>query len=1082
MATLALGLAGAAVGSFFGMPALGWAVGSMLGAALFPTKGPTTEGPRLSDLQIQTSTYGTVIPQVYGSARIAGNIIWSTDKKETRHEESQGGGKGGGPTATAVTYTYSMDLAVAICEGPITGIRRIWANSTLIYDASSTGSAGSIISSKGFFAGSSSQYGSLQIYNGSEEQLPDSTIQSQMQPGGYTPAFRGTAYAVFANLQLADFGNNVPQLEFEVVNTDQSQIINGRILSRSNSFMIDEGTFTDSSKSYIGITDLNEGSIRLTIGGTNDPASVMSGPPAYTKILNTNQTTCTTESVDSSESWMNIFRSYGTTFLRLGAPLNDKLVFYNYGNYLITSTSRIIQFYAKGSYPTTALGAFDSSTSVDQWFGDEIAAGDSRIAGVCPIQGGSAFFILFQRASENAICSRYYICNESGIKSRGVHNYTGTNNLASVSASMAIPRSSGTVNAAMVDISETQIIVGYRIYKIENGQITYWKSVASPPSVISVFVKNKIYAIYGKENVSGVQKDALVIYSPDDFISNDLDKSSISLPTVISRIAEQGGVDSSQLDTSQLTNEMVVGYVVNAQNSIRAMLEPLMQAHFFDAVESDTKIKFVKRGNAAAGWIYEEDLAAFEGSVGFELPNDVSITRTQEVELPQEITIQYLSWERAYQESAQYSRRETTSSNNKVSQSLPMVLTSQRAKQIADVLLQEAWKARQIYKFSTPRRYAIYEPTDVIYLQRNGVVYTLRLIKKTEGQNGVIDWEAVEEDASIYNQNAPASPGIIIDPNVLAPQATVLRMLDIPILRDYDNNFGLYCAAAPTESNWPGAGLYKSIDDITYSAQTSIYFNKETPCGYVRNVPGYWDPMDNRFDELNYFIVELGNGELSSMTEDQVLNGGNACVIGNEVLQFKTAELIDVDTYRLTGLLRGRKGTDWAIDTHQPNEEFTLLNSSSILRYEEDRSRMNVATKYKAVTSGQYIGSSYPKTVTNTGRSLKPYAVIYPKATRNGSTDVSISWIRRTRLSGEWQTPEVPLGENFEKYEIEIYGNSSYNTIKRTEVALTTNWTYSTAMQTLDFGTTPSTLYLRIYQMSDLVGRGFVCQATLNII
>ncbi|WP_396189777.1 phage tail protein [Flavobacterium sp.] len=1081
MATLALGLAGAAVGSFFGMPALGWAVGSMLGAALFPTKGPTTEGPRLSDLQVQTSTYGTVIPQVYGSARIAGNIIWSTNKKETRHEETQGGK--GGPTATSVTYTYAIDLAVAICEGPITGIRRIWANSILIYDASSTGSAGSIISSKGFFAGSSSNYGSLEVYNGSEDQLPNATIQSQMQPGADTPAYRGTAYVVFSNLQLADFGNNVPQLEFEIVNTDQAQIIDGRVLSTTNSFLIDEGNFTNGYQSYCGITDLNEGSIRLIVGGTNTPNSTTVGAPAYTKILNTDLTNSTTESVDSTDSWMNIHTNYpNNTFLRLGAPVNDKTVFFNYGNYPMSTTSRNLQFFPKNSSPSTNLGLYDNGYVFDYWFGDEIAAGDSRCQGVCPVQGYSSFFVLFQRTSENAICSRYYICNESGIKSRGVCNYgPSVQPLTSVSPSLAIPKANGTVNCAMVDISETQMISGNRLFNIGGGLITFYKYISHPGQTIqSVYCKNKVYAIYGTDTIAGKQR--VTIYSPDQFISNDVDKSSISLPAVINRIAAQGGIPETDLDTSQLIDEKVVGYVVNAQNSIRAMLEPLMQAHFFDAVESDTKIKFVKRGNDAAGWIYEEDLAAFEGSVGFELPNDVSITRTQEVELPQEITIQYLSWERAYQESAQYSRRETTSSNNKVSQSLPMVLTSQRAKQIADVLLQEAWKARQIYKFSTPRRYAIYEPTDVVYLQRNGTVYTLRLIKKTEGQNGVIDWEAVEEDASIYNQNAPASPGIIIDPNVLTPQPTVLRMLDIPILRDYDNNFGMYCAAAPTDSNWPGAGLYKSIDDISYTAQTSIYFNKETPCGYVRNVPDYWNPMDNRFDEINFFIVEMGNGELSSMTEDQVLNGGNTCVIGNEVLQFKTAELIDVDTYRLTGLLRGRKGTDWAIDTHQANEEFTLLNPNTVLRYEEDRSRMNVSTKYKAVTSGQYIGSAYPKTVTNTGRSLKPYSVIYAKGTKNGNTDILITWIRRTRLSGEWQTPEVPLGENFEKYEIEIYGDASYNTIKRTEVALTTNWTYSTAQQNLDFGTTQNILYVRIYQISDLVGRGFVCQATLNII
>ena len=134
MASLVLGVAGAVIGGVFGQPALGFMVGSMIGGALFPTAVPGAQGPRLTDLKVQVSTYGMGIPRVYGAVRIAGNVIWSTDIQETATTQTvNAGGKGGGGSSQQqTTYSYSASFAVALCEGPIIGIRKIWANGTLI--------------------------------------------------------------------------------------------------------------------------------------------------------------------------------------------------------------------------------------------------------------------------------------------------------------------------------------------------------------------------------------------------------------------------------------------------------------------------------------------------------------------------------------------------------------------------------------------------------------------------------------------------------------------------------------------------------------------------------------------------------------------------------------------------------------------------------------------------------------------------------------------------------------------------------------------------------------------------------------
>lgn len=192
MATLVL----TAVGSIFGGP-LGGAVGAILGQqfdqrVLLKPKG--RQGPRLGDLAVQTSSYGTAIPKLFGTMRVAGTVIWATDLIE--HRKKSGGGKGR-PKVT--TYSYSVSFAVALSARPIRAIRRIWADGKLL-----RGAAGDFKTETGF-----------RLWKGDEDAGADPLIAS-IEGGAQTPAYRGIAYVVFENFQLADYGNRIPMLTFEV--------------------------------------------------------------------------------------------------------------------------------------------------------------------------------------------------------------------------------------------------------------------------------------------------------------------------------------------------------------------------------------------------------------------------------------------------------------------------------------------------------------------------------------------------------------------------------------------------------------------------------------------------------------------------------------------------------------------------------------------------------------------------------------------------------------------------------------------------------------------------------------------------
>lgn len=207
-----------AVGSAIGGP-IGGMIGSAIGSYidnqyLFPVK---TEGPRLEDLSVSASTYGKAVPLIYGpGVRLAGNIIWSTPLKETKSKRKISGK--GGPATKVTEYTYSASVAVLLGEGEIAGIKKIWANNKLIWERNNP-----LIGSDPVFLlpGVAVQWSALRCYPGSRTQLPDPDIQSD-KGIGLTPAYRGSAYVVIANMQLADYGNRIPNLEFLVVGQEKA--------------------------------------------------------------------------------------------------------------------------------------------------------------------------------------------------------------------------------------------------------------------------------------------------------------------------------------------------------------------------------------------------------------------------------------------------------------------------------------------------------------------------------------------------------------------------------------------------------------------------------------------------------------------------------------------------------------------------------------------------------------------------------------------------------------------------------------------------------------------------------------------
>ena len=191
MATLVLTAAGSAIGGPIG-GAIGAIIGQQIDGRLFAPR--PRHGPRLGELAVQTSSYGSQIPKLFGTMRVAGTVIWATDLREERSKS--GGGKGQPKT---VNYSYSANFAVALSGRAILAVRRIWADGKLL-----RGAAGDFKTATGY-----------RLHLGGEDQAVDPLIAS-VEGSGEAPAYRGIAYAVFEDFQLADYGNRIPSLTFEV--------------------------------------------------------------------------------------------------------------------------------------------------------------------------------------------------------------------------------------------------------------------------------------------------------------------------------------------------------------------------------------------------------------------------------------------------------------------------------------------------------------------------------------------------------------------------------------------------------------------------------------------------------------------------------------------------------------------------------------------------------------------------------------------------------------------------------------------------------------------------------------------------
>lgn len=1105
MAVLALAAGGAFIGgSIAGAigAQIGWLIGSFIGQALF-APSQKFEGPRLRDLQVQSSTDGAPMPLTYGTTRLAGNIIWSTPIREKKTKKKVKSGKGIGGKSTQTTYTYSVSMAIGLCEGEITGIRRIWSDSKLLYSVADGASPATF--------NASTKRATIRIYLGSTTQTTDPLIASAVGAAN-APGYRDTAYLVFENLQLADFANHIPNIEAEVVKagapvhptfnetvppgTATSAFVMKADALRSCVYYclpipttgdkIYKWDCTSNAPTELATirTSLFTGTVGITLTGEHQEIWVTGASSrgqlfevfdAQTGALKSNgelnfrinpspfASPIDVESPIHYDPILDGFwcvgrafgdqqlhlcfagRATGTRswqFINVGAPLSDgqcnqQTMIDGDGVVWIVRDNRLIEckvpcnVYGQTGSPTGGFynqPAFIWNARGEIWI--------PRVTGH-PTSGWHVFNLASRTFSESLTLGSWTTTFVTGV----VNTITGN--------AWFVRLDGATVDAQLRDADLNLVLT---LNDIWTGGATGFDTLDWFPGVVLVNVEEEARCFY----------------------EYTLAQNGVALSTVVSNLCERGGAETPEV--TDLTSQTVRGYIRARPMSTRSALEPLAMAFQFDARESDNVLEFVSRGGSSVATLEDDDLGAHQA--GSNPPAPVETTRAQEEELPATLVVSFFNQGTDYDFGSATARRLISDAEQVAGIELPIVFTTTEGNQVADRLMQQAWLEREKVKVFLGPEHQLLEPADVITLPD---ARRVRLIRTNYRPPGILECEAVSDDQGAiisYAVGNTEEPDPVID--ITIGTTSIALFMDIPLLLDHDDDASLYLAATGENAAWPGAVFYESPDDgTTWNAMTAT----DTPARIGVIVSGsmrhYASP--DHWDHASEITVKLFHEDLTLTSPSSVeafYAGETAIALGKEdaweIAQYFTVVDNGNGTYTLRDFLRGRRGTEWAVSDHAEGTQFVVLEDPEVQNQTFSLARIGTLTLFKAVTSGGDLEFESADEEVFDGVAAKPYAPVKVNGALSAAGVFTISWVRRARRNAAWlSSVDVPLDEPAESYDVEIW-DPAFSSLKRTFEGVLSPQSYTAAMGASDFGSPgPSSIGIRVYQLSDRVGRGY---------
>lgn len=548
------------------------------------------------------------------------------------------------------------------------------------------------------------------------------------------------------------------------------------------------------------------------------------------------------------------------------------------------------------------------------------------------------------------------------------------------------------------------------------------------------------------------------------------------------------GMDMNRV-SSILLNDDVRGYSIGTATDGSSALQPLALGFNFDACDVGGDIRFTPRDQGVIAVIPAADLGAY--AYGEKTPDEsVTWKRGPETTLPRESAVTFTDPDMDYQNNTATARRAAGNAQSNLSATLPITADVDLGQRTADRLLWEAWNKRQTAGAQMDDKWHFIEAGKKYAFTTPAGLEPLRVLRRTRGENGVIDLALARDRVEVYKSTNTGNAGNPPANEVSLPGETELILLDIPIMRDVDDDAGFYYLVGAALSGWRGADVLRAL---TLSGD----FNEVAPMGIrsivgdiTGTVPDGVTPGDATsafaFDDVTVIRVTLHNPTqtLESVDDEAIFSGANAFWFGNaadttygEIGQFGIADLVSPGVYDLSHIYRGRQGTEFATSLHGSGEIFVLLEANAMKRANYGVGDLNLERVYKGVsllTSPDDADAVY---FTNTGVGLRPWSPVGLFFAGFSGGDLTLHWTRRSRLESG------ALGEATESYTVRIM-NALGTVVLREETVSSPQYIYRAPDQVTDFGSTVSSLRFRVAQVSATFGNGifaeFIGDATVG--
>jgi hypothetical protein len=514
------------------------------------------------------------------------------------------------------------------------------------------------------------------------------------------------------------------------------------------------------------------------------------------------------------------------------------------------------------------------------------------------------------------------------------------------------------------------------------------------------------------------------------------------------------------------------GYVVATVASARDALEPLADLLLFEAADTGDTIRLVRRGRRPVATLGRDDLVD-EG----ERPL-LSIRRAQETELPSEIAIGFVDALADYRAANVSSRRLTTGSRRSEGVETTAVMSFAVAGGLADTRLRDIWAGRESFGFALSARRLAIEPGDIVRLDLPSGQRTAMVRRIEDMGPRRIEARSIEPGILAAVPATPRTLPPVSAPEIPPPEVVVL---DLPVLSG-DGSMAHAPRIAAFADPWPGAiGVALGTPATGFVPRQVL--DRSAVLGELATSLAAGPQW--RWDRASTVDVLLYGGALASEPELAVLNGANAAAVGSpesgwEIVQFQTATLIGPRTWRIGTLLRAQAATgDAAPGGHPTGARFVLLNAATPhLAIGPEEAELALVARCGPAGATYDPGRFVDVPVLGTRRGLKCFPPVRPHAVWESSGDISIRWIRQTRLGGDgWEGIEVPLGETSEAYRVDLLIG---DIVVHTETVGEPRVTLSAALLADLFGGTPDSLHARIMQVSPTEGPGLATETTFH--